>query len=278
RPPRELPSRTLYQGRDRAAARSFLHAIGFKAEDIDKPFVGVSNVWTETMPCNFGLRDMAAPLKAGIRSAGANPMEFNTIAISDGITMGTEGMKTSLVSREVIADSIELVGRGHMFDALVVLGGCDKTIPGGAMALLRLDVPGVFLYGGSIQPGRFRGRDVTIQDLFEAVGANAAGKMSDRDLKELEDVVCPGAGACGGQFTANTMAMALEFLGLSPMGTASVAATDPAKDEVGRQSGALVMDMLRKGRTPRRIATRPAFDNAIAGVAATGGSTNAVLH
>src|SRR5213596_2330759 len=271
-------SRALYQGRDRAPARAFLHAIGLKTEDIDKPFVGVSNVWTETMPCNFGLRDLAAPLKKGIKAAGANPMEFNTIAISDGITMGTEGMKTSLVSREVIADSIELVARGHMFDALVVLVGCDKTIPGGAMALLRVDVPGFVLYGGSIQPGRFRGRDVTIQDLFEAVGANAAGKMSDRDLKELEDVVCPGAGACGGQITANTMAMALEFLGLSPMGTASIAATDPAKDEVGRQSGALVMDMLRRGLRPRQIATRAAFENAIAGVAASGGSTNAVLH
>src|SRR5881628_293008 len=275
---RELPSRTLYQGRDRAAARSFLHAIGLTAEDIGKPFVGVSNCWLETMPCNFGLREVAAPLKRGIKAAGANPMEFNTIAISDGITMGTEGMKTSLVSREVIADSIELVARGHMFDALVVLVGCDKTIPGGAMALLRVDVPGFVLYGGSIQPGRFRGRDVTIQDLFEAVGANAAGKMSDRDLKELEDVVCPGAGACGGQFTANTMALALEFLGLSPMGTASIAATDPAKDEVGRQSGALAMDMLRRGLRPRQITTRAAFDNAIAGVAATGGSTNAVLH
>jgi len=205
-------------------------------------------------------------------------MEFNTIAISDGVTMGTEGMKTSLVSREVIADSIELVGRGHMFDAMVVLVGCDKTIPGGAMALLRLDVPGVVLYGGSIQPGRFQGRDVTIQDLFEAVGANAAGRMSDRDLGELEDRVCPGAGACGGQFTANTMAMALEFLGLSPMGTASVAATDPAKDTVGFETGRLVMDVLRRGLRPRDVVTRAAFENAIAGVAASGGSTNAVLH
>src|SRR6266550_164847 len=277
-PSRELISRTLYQGRDRAAARSFLHAIGLTNADIDKPFIGVSNVWTETMPCNFGLRDMAAPLKAGIRSAGANPMEFNTIAISDGITMGTEGMKTSLVSREVIADSIELVGRGHMFDAMVVLVGCDKTIPGGAMALLRLDIPSLLLYGGSIQPGRFQGRDVTIQDLFEAVGANAAGRMTDADLKELEDRTCPGAGACGGQFTANTMAMALEFLGLSPMGTASIAATDPAKDAVGSDTGKLVMDVLRRGLRPRAIATHAAFENAIAGVAASGGSTKAVLH
>src|SRR2546427_8109168 len=271
-------SRTLYDGPERAPARSYLKAIGFSDDDIAKPIVGIANTWTETMPCNFNLRGLAEHVKQGVRTAGGTPMEFNTIAVSDGITMGTEGMKTSLVSREVIADSIELLGRGHMFDALVVLVGCDKTIPGGAMALLRVDVPGFVVYGGSIQPGRFRGRDVTIQDLFEAVGANAAGKMSDRDLKELEDVVCPGAGGWGGQFTANTMALALEFLGLSPMGTASVAATDPAKDEVGRQSGALAMDMLGRGLRPRQITTRAAFDNAIAGVAATGGSTNAVLH
>ena len=271
-------SRTLYEGRDRAPARSYLKAIGFTDEDIARPIVGIANSWTETMPCNFNLRRLAEQVKRGVREAGGTPMEFNTIAISDGITMGTEGMKTSLVSREIIADSIELVGRGHMFDALVVLVGCDKTIPGGAMALLRLDVPGVVLYGGSIQPGRFQGRDVTIQDLFEAVGANAAGRMSDRDLGELEDRVCPGAGACGGQFTANTMAMALEFLGLSPMGTASVAATDPAKDTVGLETGKLVMDVLRRGLRPREIVTRAAFENAIAGVAASGGSTNAVLH
>ena len=271
-------SRTLYEGRDRAPARSYLKAIGFTDEDIARPIVGIANSWTETMPCNFNLRRLAEQVKRGVREAGGTPMEFNTIAISDGITMGTEGMKTSLVSREIIADSIELVGRGHMFDALVVLVGCDKTIPGGAMALLRLDVPGVVLYGGSIQPGRFQGRDVTIQDLFEAVGANAAGRMSDRDLGELEDRVCPGAGACGGQFTANTMAMALEFLGLSPMGTASVAATDPAKDTVGLETGKLVMDVLRRGLRPSEIVTRTAFENAIAGVAASGGSTNAVLH
>src|SRR6266852_1296725 len=276
--PMKLNSYTITQGRDRAPARSYLKAIGFTDADLKKPIIGIANTWTETMNCNYNLRELAAKVKEGVRAAGGTPMEFNTIAISDGITMGTEGMKTSLVSREVIADSIELVARGHMFDALVVLVGCDKTIPGGAMALLRVDVPGFVVYGGSIQPGRFHGRDVTIQDLFEAVGANAAGKMSDGDLKELEDVVCPGAGACGGQFTANTMAMALEFLGLSPMGTASIAATDPAKDEVGRQSGALVMDMLRRGLRPRQIATRAAFENAIAGVAASGGSTNAVLH
>jgi dihydroxy-acid dehydratase len=271
-------SRTLYDGPDRAPARSYLKAIGLTDRDIARPIVGIANTWTGTMPCNFTLRGLAQHVARGVRDAGGTPMEFNTIAISDGITMGTEGMKTSLVSREVIADSIELVARGHFFDAMVVLVGCDKTIPAGAMALLRLDIPGFVLYGGSIQPGRFRGRDVTIQDLFEAVGANAAGKMSDADLKELEDVVCPGAGACGGQFTANTMAMALEFLGLSPMGTASVAATDPAKDEVGRRTGSLVMDMLRRGLRPREIATRAAFENAIAGVAASGGSTNAVLH
>jgi dihydroxy-acid dehydratase len=271
-------SHILLDGRDRAPARSYLKAIGFTDEDLTRPIVGIANTWTGTMPCNFGLRRLAEHVARGVRQAGGTPMEFNTIAISDGITMGTEGMKTSLVSREVIADSIELMGRGHMFDALVVLVGCDKTIPAGAMALLRLDVPGVVLYGGSIQPGRFQGHDVTIQDLFEAVGANAAGKMSDRDLKALEDVVCPGAGACGGLFTANTMALALEFFGLSAMGTASVAATDPRKDEVGAEVGALAVDMLRRGLRPRRIATRAAFENAIAGVAATGGSTNAVLH
>src|SRR6266403_1428034 len=268
-------SRVLLDGRDRAPARSYLKAIGFDDEALSRPIIGVANTWTETMTCNFHLRDLAVSVKEGIRAAGATPMEFNTIAISDGITMGTEGMKASLVSREIIADSIELVGRGHMFDAIVVLVGCDKTIPAGAMALLRLDVPGLVLYGGSIQPGRFHGRDVTIQDLFEAVGANAAGKMSDADLRELEDHVCPGAGACGDQFTANTMAMALEFLGLSPMGTASVAATDPAKGQGAAECGALVLDLLRRGVRPRQITTRAAFENAIAGVAASGGSTNA---
>jgi dihydroxy-acid dehydratase len=271
-------SRVLYDGPDRAPARSYLKAIGFGDDDLAKPIVGVANTWTETMPCNYNLRGLAEHVKAGVRDAGGTPMEFNTIAISDGITMGTEGMKTSLVSREVIADSIELLGRGHMFDAMVVLVGCDKTIPAAAMALLRLDVPGVVLYGGSIQPGRFRGENVTILNLFEAVGAHAAGKMSDADLRELEGAACPGAGACGGQFTANTMAMALEFLGLSAMGSASVAATDPGKVEVGRQTGRLVMDVLRRDLRPRQIVTRAALENAIAGVAATGGSTNAVLH
>ena len=271
-------SRVLYDGPDRAPARSYLKAIGLGDDDIRKPMVGIASTWTGTMPCNFGLRDLAQHVARGVREAGGTPMEFNTIAISDGITMGTEGMKTSLVSREVIADSIELMGRGHMFDAMVVLVGCDKTIPAGAMALLRLDVPGVILYGGSIAPGRFRGRDVTILNLFEAVGAHAAGKLSDADLQEMEDTACPGAGACGGQFTANTMAMACEFVGLSPMGSASVAAADPHKAEVGAEAGRLAMDLLRRGVGPRQILTRAALENAIAGVNATGGSTNAVLH
>jgi dihydroxy-acid dehydratase len=271
-------SRTLYDGPNRAPARSYLKAIGLTDDDINKPIVGIANTWTETMPCNFTLRALAEHVKRGVRAAGGTPMEFNTVAISDGITMGTEGMKTSLVSREVIADSIELVARGHMFDALVVLVGCDKTIPGGAMALLRVDIPGLVIYGGSIQPGRFRGQDVTVLNLFEAVGAHAAGKLSDADLLDLENHACPGPGACGGQFTANTMAMALEFLGLSPMGSASVAATDPGKDAVGADAGTLVMELLRRDLRPRQVVTRAALENAIAGVNATGGSTNAVLH
>jgi len=276
--PRELISRTLYQGRDRAAARSFLHAIGLTNTDIDKPFVGVSNVWSETMPCNFGLREMAAPLKAGIRAAGANPMEFNTIAISDGITMGTEGMKTSLVSREVIADSIELVGRGHMFDAMVTLCACDKTIPASAIALARLDRPGLVLYGGSIMAGMFRGRQVAVGDVYEAIGAAAAGKITDADLAELEAVACPGAGACGGQYTANTMSMVMEVIGLSPVGFNSIPQTDPAKHRAAEAMGKVVMNALEEDLRPSRILTRRAFDNAIAAVAASGGSTNAVLH
>ncbi|TMD37513.1 MAG: dihydroxy-acid dehydratase [Chloroflexi bacterium] len=276
--PRELRSRVLYQGRDRAAARSFLHAIGLTAEDIEKPFIGVSNSWLETMPCNFGLRELAVPLKAGIREAGANPMEFNTIAISDGITMGTEGMKTSLVSREVIADSIELVTRGHLFDALCCLCACDKTIPGSAIALARLDVPGMVLYGGSIMPGRFRGRDVAVGDVYEAIGAAAAGKISDADLAELEAVACPGAGACGGQYTANTMSMLMEVIGLSPVGFNSIPATHPDKHKAAQRMGAIALHVLEEDLRPSRILTRRAFDNAIAAVAASGGSTNAVLH
>ena len=276
--PRELPSRALYQGRDRAAARSFLYAIGLSPEDIDKPFIGVSNCWTETMPCNFGLRDLAVPLKAGIRAAGANPIEFNTIAISDGITMGSEGMKTSLVSREVVADSIELVTRGHMFDALVCLAACDKTTPGSAMALIRVDRPGIVLYGGSIMPGSFRGRQVAVGDVYEAIGAAAAGKITDADLHELELVACPGAGACGGQYTANTMSMMFEVIGLSPVGFNSIPATDPEKHRAAERIGRLAMDVLENDRRPSKILTRRAFDNAIAAVAASGGSTNAVLH
>src|SRR3989454_1197685 len=271
-------SHIITDGRERAGARAMLKGIGFTDDDLARPIVGIANTWIETMPCNFHLRRLAAKVKEGVRAAGGTPMEFNTISISDGVTMGTEGMKASLVSREIIADSIELVGRGHMFDAIVALVGCDKTIPGGAMALVRLNVPGFVLYGGSIAPGHFKGKDVTILDVYEAIGANAAGKMSDADLRELENVACPGAGACGGQFSANTMAMALEFIGLSPMGTASIPATDSRKDEVGRRSGQLIMDLLRRGVTPRDILTRRAFENAIAGVAASGGSTNAVLH
>ena len=271
-------SHIITDGRERAGARAMLKGIGFTDDDLARPIIGVANTWIETMPCNYHLRHLAVKVKEGIRAAGGTPMEFNTIAISDGVTMGTEGMKASLVSREVIADSIELVGRGHMFDAIIALVGCDKTIPGGAMALIRLNVPGFLLYGGSIAPGRFRGKDVSVGDVYEAIGANAAGKMSDADLRELENVACPGAGACGGQFTANTMAMAMEFIGLSPTGTASVPAADPRKDEVGARCGRLVMDLLRRGVTPRDILTRQAFENAIAGVAASGGSTNAVLH
>jgi dihydroxy-acid dehydratase len=271
-------SNVITDGRDRAGARAMLKGIGFTDEDLNRPIIGVANTWTETMPCNYHLRRLAVKVKEGIRAAGGTPMEFNTIAISDGVTMGTEGMKASLVSREVIADSIELVGRGHMFDAVIALVGCDKTIPGAALALIRLNVPGLVLYGGSIAPGHFKGKDVTVGDVYEAIGANAAGKMSDADLRDLENVACPGAGACGGQFTANTMAMALEFIGLSPMGTASIPATDPRKDQVAIRCGQLVMDILRRGITPGAILTRQAFENAIAGVAASGGSTNAVLH
>jgi dihydroxy-acid dehydratase len=271
-------SRTLFEGKERAPARSYLKGIGYTDEDLARPIVGVANTWTETMPCNYNLRALAEKVKQGVRAAGGTPMEFNTIAISDGITMGTEGMKASLVSRELVADSIELVGRGHMFDAVIALVACDKTIPAGAMGLIRLDVPSLVLYGGSIMPGRFQGRDVAVGDVFEAVGANAAGLMSDAELKALEDVVCPGAGACGGQYTANTMAMALEFIGLSAMGTAGVPAVDPRKDDIGYRCGQLVMDLLRRGLRPSDILTRQAFENAIAGVAASGGSTNGVLH
>jgi dihydroxy-acid dehydratase len=271
-------SSIITQGRDRAPARSMLKAIGFTDQDLAKPIVGIANTWIETMPCNFNLRELAVKVKQGVRAAGGTPMEFNTIAVSDGVTMGTEGMKASLVSREIIADSIELTGRGYMFDAMIALVACDKTIPGGAMALARLDIPSVLLYGGSIMPGKFQGQDVTIQDVFEAVGRHAAGKMSDADLLELENVACPGAGACGGQYTANTMATVMEVIGLSPMGSASTPATDPHKADIGLQAGKIVMQALERDIRPSRILTRKAFENAIASVAATGGSTNAVLH
>lgn len=271
-------SRTITEGPGRAGARAMLKAIGFNDDDLAKPIIGVANTWIETMPCNFHLRELAKKVKEGVRAAGGTPMEFNTVAISDGITMGTEGMKASLISREIIADSIELVSRGHMFDAIVTLVGCDKTIPGGAMALLRLNVPGILLYGGSIAPGHLDGRDVTVGDVYEAIGANSAGLMSAADLKRLENVACPGAGACGGQFTANTMSTVMECIGLSPMGFNSVPATDPAKLDVAFRTGKLVMDVLRRGVRPRDLTTRKAFENAIASVAATGGSTNSVLH
>ena len=271
-------SRTILEGRDRAPARSFLKGMGYSDEDLSKPIVGVAHSWIETMPCNYTHRHLAEKVKDGIREAGGTPMELNTVAISDGITMGTQGMKTSLVSRELIADSIELVGRGHMFDAIVTIVGCDKTIPAAAMAHARLGVPGAIVYSGSIAPGRFKGHDVTIQDVFEGVGANAAGKMSDEDLLDLEEHACPGAGACGGQYTANTMAMVLEFLGLSPMGSAAPPALDGRKDAVCARAGRLAMELLERGLTPARILTREALDNGIAAGAATGGSTNLVLH
>jgi dihydroxy-acid dehydratase len=271
-------SRTLLDGPDRAGARSMMKAIGFKDEDLARPLVGVAHCWIEVMPCNYNHRRLAERVKEGIRAAGGTPIEYNTISISDGVAMGTEGMKTSLVSREIVADSIELVARGHLFDALVTISGCDKTIPGTVMALLRLDIPGVMLYGGSIAFGEYGGRHLTIQDVFEAVGAFNAGKLSAEELRAIEDHACPGAGACGGQFTANTMSTAFEMLGISPMGWNGVPASDPRKDEVAFETGKLAMELLRRGITPRQIITRKALLNAIAGVMATGGSTNAVLH
>jgi dihydroxy-acid dehydratase len=271
-------SRLITEGRARSGARSMFKAVGFTSEDLAKPLIGVANTWIETMPCNFHLRRLSAKVKEGIRAAGGTPMEFNTIAISDGETMGTEGMKASLVSREVIADSIELVCRGQLFDAVVCVVGCDKTIPAAAMAMARVDIPGLILYGGTIAAGSFRGKDVTIQDVYEAIGANAAGKISDADLQELENVACPGAGACGGQYTANTMSTVMEMIGLSPMGFNSVPAMDPQKDEIAFRCGDLVMKLLKRGTKVKDILTRQALENAIAGVAASGGSTNSVLH
>ncbi len=271
-------SAALTDGPERAAARAYLKGIGYDDEALAKPIIGVASTWIETMPCNFHLRALAAKVKEGIRAAGGTPMELNTIAISDGITMGTSGMKTSLVSREVIADSIELVTRGHLFDAVVALSGCDKTIPGTVMALARLDVPAVMLYGGSIPPGRFQGHDVTIQDVFEAIGAHAAGRMSDEELHELENVASPGAGACGGQFTANTMAMAYEIMGISPIASSMVPAQHKGKAQVAFEIGELIIDILRRDLRPSRLITRKSLENAIAAVAMSGGSTNAVLH
>src|SRR5450631_2367527 len=271
-------SRIIVDGPSRAPARAYFYAIGLTDEDLAKPLVGVANTWIEAMPCNSHLRKLAEKVKEGVRAAGGTPMEFNTIAISDGETMGTEGMKASLVSREVIADSIELVCRGQLFDAAVCVVGCDKTIPAAAMALARMNLPGLVLYGGTIAAGKYKGKDVTIQDVFEAVGANAAGKMSDADLLALENVACPGAGACGGQYTANTMSTVMELIGLSPMGFNGVPAMDARKDEIAFRCGEVIMNVLKQGILPRDILTRAAFENAIAGVACTGGSTNAVLH
>jgi len=276
--PLKRQSARLTEGDDRAPARSMLRAIGFTREDLQKPLIGVGHSWIETMPCNFTHRRLAEKVKAGVRAAGGTPMEFNTIAISDGVSMGTEGMKASLVSREVIADSIELVARGHLFDGLVLIVGCDKTIPAAVMALVRLNLPGLALYSGTIGPGRHRGHDITLQEVFEAVGAVSAGKMSRAELREVEENACPGAGACGGQFTANTMATAIEFLGISPPGANDVPALDPGKDEVAERAGRLVMQLIEKDVRPRQIVTKAALENAIASVAATGGSTNGVLH
>jgi len=272
------PSQTLYAGRSRAAARAYLYGAGFSPADLEKPIIGVTHAWIETMPCNLNHRSLAVQVKAGVRGSGATPMELNTIAISDGVTMGTEGMKTSLVSRELIADSIELVARGHYFDGLACIVGCDKTVPAAAMALARLDRPGVILYSGSIMPGRFRGRDITMGEVFEVIGAVAAGLVPEADLTEMEAVACPGAGACGGQFTANTMSMAMEAIGLSAVGANSIPAEDPAKNEAAQRTGEIAARVLERDLRPSHILTRTAFENAIAAVAASGGSTNAVLH
>jgi len=276
--PAKRHSAALTDGVDRAPARAMLKSIGFDDDALARPLVGIATTWIETMPCNWNQRELARHVRRGILDAGGTPMEFNTIAVSDGVSMGTEGMRASLVSREVIADSIELVARGHLLDGLVCIVGCDKTIPAAVMALARLDLPGLVFYNGSIAPGRFRGRDVTIQDVFEAVGAAAAGRMSNDDVHELEDVACPGAGACGGQFTANTMATVVEFLGISPAGLNDVPATDPAKPDAAYEAGRVAMRLVREDVRPSQVMTRDALENAVAAVAATGGSTNGVLH
>ncbi len=271
-------SNALTEGPSRAAARSYLRGVGFSKEDLHKPIIGIANTWTEIGPCNFHLRTVAESIKKGVREAGGTPMEFNTVTISDGITMGTEGMKASLISREVIADSIELVARGNLFDGVICIAGCDKNLPGTVMALARLDVPGLMVYGGSIAPGKLNGIDITIQNVFEAIGSHSAGRLDDAGLEAVEAAACPGAGACGGQFTANTMAMACEFLGISPIGLSGVPALSSQKDEACRQAGALIMDLLRRDLRPSKIMTSQAIENAIVSVAASGGSTNAVLH
>jgi dihydroxy-acid dehydratase len=271
-------SRTILEGPDRAPARSYFKAVGFTDEDLARPIVGVAHCWIEVTPCNWNHQKLAEKVKEGIRAAGGTPIEYNTVSVTDGIAMGTEGMKGSLVSREVVADSIELVARGHLFDAVVAISGCDKTIPGTVMALARLNLPGIMLYGGSIMPGSYGGRKLTVQDVFEAVGAYNAGRISADELNEIESRACPGAGACGGQFTANTMATTFELMGISPMGFNDVPAVDPRKEEVAFETGRLIMELLRKGVAPRQILTRKAFLNGIAGAMATGGSTNVVLH
>jgi dihydroxy-acid dehydratase len=271
-------STALTDGANRAGARAMLRAAGLNDEDFCRPLIGIANTWIEIGPCNLHLRELAGHVRDGIRAAGGTPLEFNTVSISDGIAMGTEGMRASLISREVIADSIELVARGNLLDGLIVLVGCDKTIPGGVMALARLNIPGLVLYGGSIAPGKYEGHNVTIQDVYEAIGAHASGKMSAQKLKELERVACPGAGACGGQFTANTMAMVVEFLGIAPMAISSIPATNDEKARAGKLAGKLTIALLQKNLTPSKIITKAAIENAIAAVAATGGSTNAVLH
>src|SRR6185312_6143113 len=276
--PAKRHSHALTDGPDRAGARSMLKGVGFTDEDLAKPLIGVATTWIETMPCNLNQRELAQDVKRGVREAGGTPMEFNTIAISDGVTMGTEGMRTSLISREVIADSIELVCRGHMFDGLVCLVACDKTNPAAVMAAGRLDIPTVILYTGSIAPGLFRGKEVTVADVYEGIGAYAAGKISAEDLSELETAACPGAGACGGQFTANTMSTIMEFLGLSPAGLNGIPALSPKKAEAAHQCGRLVVDLVQRDVRPSQIVTREAIENAAASVVATGGSTNGVLH
>ena len=271
-------SSVVFDGPERAHARAYMKGIGFDDSDLKKPVVGIANTWIEAMPCNFHLRAVAEKVKDGVRAAGGTPMEFNTIAVSDGVTMGTQGMKASLVSREVIADSIELTVRGYQFDAIVAVCACDKTIPGSVMALARLDIPSVLLYGGSILPGRYQGRDVTIQDIFEAVGAHAKGEMTDEELAELEEVASPGPGACGGMFTANTMATAFEVMGIAPMGSGMVPAVAEERKTVSEQAGELVMNVLERDLRPSQVITRESLENAIASVAMSGGSTNVVLH